>query len=132
MYGAACSMAPADLLVLKDVNVDAMIFEMVDYMFHRMQSTSVAIFFLAVVAMRKMGMPHFHVNAMTPTNVINNIVLACSMGRAKTAIALVVHDDLEGVCVACQFLLLVVERRMLLLYDDKGKVSEKRYLIFVV
>jgi hypothetical protein len=41
MY-AASSTAPADA-VLPDRNIDAMIFEVVDYIFHRRQSTSVTI-----------------------------------------------------------------------------------------
>ena len=84
----ACSTAPADA-VLPDRNVDAMIFEMVDYMFHRRQSTSVTIWSRTVVAMSEMGMSYLDVNAMHSTNVIDNIFLLCSMGRAKTAIALV-------------------------------------------
>jgi hypothetical protein len=86
MY-VVCSTAPADV-VLPDINVDAMIFEMVDYMFHRRQSTSVANASLTVVAMSKMGIPKLDVDVMHSTNVINNIFLLC-MGRAETAIALV-------------------------------------------
>jgi hypothetical protein len=81
-----CSMAPAKA-VLPEINVDAMIFEMVDYMFHRIQSTPVTIFSLTVVAMSKMGIPQIDGNAMHSTNVINNIFIMCPMGRAKTAIA---------------------------------------------
>jgi hypothetical protein len=91
-------MAPVDA-VLPDRNVDAMIFEMVDYMFHRRQSTSVAVFSLAVVAMSKMDISHPDANVMHSTNVINNIFLPCSMGRAKTAIALEKRCHLER----CQF-----------------------------
>ena len=88
MY-AVCSTAPADA-VLPDRSLDATIFEMVDYMFHRRQSTSVTIWSRTVVAMSEMGMSYLDVNAMHSTNVIDNSFLLCSIGQAKPAIALYV------------------------------------------
>jgi hypothetical protein len=75
----------ASSIVIKNVNVDSMVFQVINDCVHIVEAAIVTVLAGAVVAVGKVAQSCRDIDIMTPSDMVNEVLCACSSSRAKAA-----------------------------------------------